>query len=636
MLSLLPLLTFSTLFYCLKANRPTADWRKLILRSGVMLGAYAVLSVELLSLVHFVTRAWLVAIWAFPLFFLGMRIVFRVGQSSKIQVESRILALDRGEKLLWLGVILTLALTFLVAAITPPQTWDSLNYHMSRVAHWAQQRGIGHYATGIEVQNNMSPGAEILVLHSYVLSGGDQWVNLVQWLAMLGSLVGVAWLARQLGANRNAQLLTVVFAVSIPMGITEATSTMTDYVVAFWLICVASETLTILQGRGDRRSIPYLGLAVGLSILTKPTAYAFLIPFALVIFWSLLRHETMRKFASKTILVLGLILILNAGHFIRNQGLYSNPVGPPDRFDQHANQLISPRGVLSILVRNISLHIQTPSPYFNKAVALSVQWLHNGLGLDVNDPRTTATGRFKISTPRTNEILVGNPLHALLIMAVALGMLRKRKYFPGQQMTYAAIIALTAIVFSLAFKWLIFGSRLQLPFFLLSAPIVAIGLSTMTSPKFVKGIGLLLLFASLPWVLSIDSRPLLPSADNSVVGSVLTEPRSRLLFANGLYLLEPARDVVIRIKQADCNNVGLLLAGNGVEYPFWTMLNAPRKDLRMEWIVKDTPSEKLADKDFNPCAVICENCMLDDERFRGLPMVHARAPYRLYLKELGE
>ena len=205
---------------------------------------------------------------------------------------------------------------------------------------------------------------------------------------MLGSLVGVSWLTRQLGGNKNAQLLAVVFALSIPMGIAEATSTMTDYVLAFWLICVASETLILLQGGEDQRSIPYLGLAVGLSILTKPTAYAYLIPFALVIFWRLLRHDTVRRLAANAVVVLGLILILNAGHFIRNQALYANPIGPPDRFDQHANQLLSPRGVISNLVRNISLHIQTPSPYFNKAVALSVQWLHKGLGLDVNDPRT--------------------------------------------------------------------------------------------------------------------------------------------------------------------------------------------------------------------------------------------------------
>lgn len=636
MLSLLPLLTFLALFYCLKANKPEADWRRLMLQTSIMLGAYAVLAVELLSLAHFVTRTWLAIIWFLPLLLLGAGSIFRARQSSKIQLPSWKLAFDRGEVLLWLGIILILLLTFFVAAKTPPQTWDSLNYHMSRVAHWAQQKGIGHYATGIEVQNSMSPGAEILVLHSYVLSDGDQWVNLVQWLAMLGSLVGVSWLAQQLGANKYAQLLAVIFALSIPMGIAEATSTMTDYVVGFWLICVASETLTIIRGRGDLRSIPYLGLAVGLSILSKPTAYAFLLPFAVVIFWRLSRVDTVQRWAAKSILVLSLILIINAGHFIRNQALYTNPIGPPDRFDQHANQLLSARGLISNLVRNISLHIQTPSPYFNKAVALSVQWLHKGMGLDINDPRTTAAGRFKISYPRTNEILVGNPLHAILIVTATLIMVWRRRYFPSLLMTYAAIIASTAITFSFAFKWLIFGSRLQLPFFLLFAPIVAIVMSTVTSPKFVKAGAVVLLLASLPWVLSIDSRPLLPNTENSLVGSVLTEPRSTLLYANGLYLLEPARDMVIRIKEADCNNVGLLLAGNGVEYPFWAWLNAPREDLRIEWIVKDTASEKLADNDFHPCAAICENCMLDVDRFRGLPMAHERAPYRLYLAEKSE
>jgi hypothetical protein len=61
------------------------------------------------------------------------------------------------------------------------------------------------------------------------------------------------------------------------------------------------------------------------------------------------------------------------------------------------------------------------------------------------------------------------------------------------------------------------------------------------------------------------------------------------------------------------------------------MLEAPRQDLHMEWIVEGTYSAKLADPDFSPCAAICEKCQIQSEVFRGLPQVLERAPYRLYL-----
>ena len=89
--------------------------------------------------------------------------------------------------------------------------------------------------------------------------------------------------------------------------------------------------------------------------------------------------------------------------------------------------------------------------------------------------------------------------------------------------------------------------------------------------------------------------------------------------------------MVVRIEEMDCSEVGLMLSGNGAEYPFWYMLEAPRDDLRMEWIVEGTYSAELSDVDFKPCAVICENCQIQSELFRGLPQVIERSPYRLYL-----
>ena len=90
--------------------------------------------------------------------------------------------------------------------------------------------------------------------------------------------------------------------------------------------------------------------------------------------------------------------------------------------------------------------------------------------------------------------------------------------------------------------------------------------------------------------------------------------------------------MIIKISEAECLEIGLVLAGNSLEYPFWTLLGAPQEDLHLEWIVEGTYSSVLAREDFNPCAIICENCPSKDDTFRGLRLVHNRAPYSLYLE----
>jgi hypothetical protein len=630
---LAPLLIYLVVLLAIYNFRPGEGFRKACLRSAVLTGTYAILVTELLTLFHAVTTTNLIIAWVVPAPLLSYTLLKRFRRGQRISLPSFAKPNGRVEIALWLGIVVILLTTTFVAWKSPPQTWDSLNYHMSRVAHWAQQAGLQHFATGIEVQNNMAPGAEILVLQSYLLSASDKWVNFIQLLAMIGSAVGASWIAHQLGAGRRGSLLTAVFVFTIPMGIAESTSTMTDYVVSFWAICAAAESLEIIRGKTSAVGVGILAAAVGLAILTKPTAYAFLSPVALIVGLKLIKRLPFKQVMQSAVFVVTIVLILNLGHFARNTVTYANPIGPEDRFDQHANQLRSLRGLTTNLLRNTAMHLQTPSSHVNKAVAIGVNWVHELMGLDVNDPRTTAAGKFKVSLPRTNEILVGNLLHATLIL-ILLGMITwRRKSLKSEVVVYAGSLIFAALLFSFLFKWLIFGTRLQLPFFVLAAPLFGI----VFGDKRIVGIGTLLgfilLIGSIPWVVSIDSRPIIPIENRSTVGSVATESWLDLLFANGDYLKEPSRDVVIKIEEAGCTDVGLMLAGNSVEYTFWTMLGAPRSRFQFEWIVEGTPSAKYSSARFDPCAIICENCFVEGEMFRGLKLVHSRAPYRLYLAE---
>jgi hypothetical protein len=237
LLGLVPVAAFALGFLYLGNAKPEWGWDRSFLRAVVFFGAFATLGAELLGLVQGITFPGLLALWFAAISLLGSRLIalwrdrrLRWPQVPRLTVPETLMLVMLGLVLLGTGA---------VAYLAPPNTWDSLSYHMARVAHWAQSGSLSHYATGIERQDMMAPGAEIGMTHAYVLSQGDRLANFPQWLAMVASLIGAGATARRLGAPRPGQLLAAVFVATLPMGIAQATSTMTDYVVAVWVICVA-------------------------------------------------------------------------------------------------------------------------------------------------------------------------------------------------------------------------------------------------------------------------------------------------------------------------------------------------------------------------------------------------------------
>jgi hypothetical protein len=268
----------------------------------------------------------------------------------------------------------------------------------------------------------------------------------------------------------------------------------------------------------------------------------------------------------------------------------------------------------------------------NRGIYLAVARIHEWLGLDLNDPRTTSAGSFAVRPSLTHEDLTTNPLHSLIYLcAFGFTLARKEARRPAL-LVYALSVAGALIVLSALFKWQAFGSRYLLPFFVMFSPLAACALDAMGRRRIASIIGLALALTSWPWLLGIRSRPLLSQAGESYVRSVLVEPRATLYFANGLYLQDPYVEIAEEIEGVRCREVGLMLGGNAAEYPLWVLLGAPRDGPRLEWIVAGTPSARFEDQSFGPCAVICdESCPEDWERVRGLPLHYEQSGFRLFM-----
>jgi hypothetical protein len=614
LLALIPILAFICIFIYLKDRYPSDPTRRVLIQSAIWFTCYLVLCLEILSIFRWITDPGLVIVWLVPIVAFAFWLRQKRMAGERVALPDFHFPSSWWIRFLFLIICVVLVITALVAWVTPPQTWDSLTYHLSRVAHWAQERSIWHYATGIDRQTSMSPGAEELVLNFYVLTQSDRLASFPQWFSMLGSLIGVSLIAYYLGAKSGGQWLAAGFAATIPMGIVEASSTITDYVATFWVVCVVIECLAYYK-QGENRSLIYICLAAGLALLTKPIVVPFLIPFAIWLAYLLTKRHgllTLLKWGGIAIFLVGMI---NAGYLTRNlitYGALSNPVD----FETHSNQLRNFRGVLSILIKNAGMHAGLP--YFqgvNNEWNLLILKAHVKLGLEIQDPRTTAVGIFHVSPPSTQEDLVSNPYHAYLILVLVILMFVMVKKHGWSLIVYGLLTISTFILFSYIYKWNGFGTRYHLPFFVLFAPIAGVILGSFDKTKLGNLVIMLLLIGSYPWIFSIDSRPLIPKPGRSTIqSSILNVSRENLYFANA-DLHEPYKQITDKIKSIGCSDIGIMLHGDDPEYLFWVLMGAPRSPLNIEWIVSG-PTTRYEQPNFHPCAVICKDCGMN-QNIRG-------------------
>jgi Dolichyl-phosphate-mannose-protein mannosyltransferase len=500
----------------------------------------------------------------------------------------------------------------LVALVYPPNNYDSMNYHMARVAHWEQNRSIAFYPTGIMMQVRGAPFAEYVIAHLQILLNGDRFANLVQWFAMVVSTIAVSKIAAELKGNRTCQITAALLCVSIPMGILQATSTQNDYVLALWMSCFVALSMVFLQDTTSWVLALGCGLALGLAILTKQTALVYVAPFCLIAGIPFILIMKSRAVVYGLVILLS-ALALNAGVFLRTMELYGSPLGHPAGL---ANDIHSPRVVASNMIRSIAINVpvDTDAALINTGVRWtlhSLRLLHELTGLSPVDPRTTLTtgGDAFLTIPSTHEDLAGNPIHtalaALAIAVCAIGAWRHRgmlslgslRAAPISAPVCAVALILAFAAFNYSLKWQVWHSRLQLPLFVVGTAVVSVVLF-----PFRRSAWLVIPIATgvfgFHWTLNNATRPLNTSA------LFAARPRSELYFANRPDLLPIETAIADAIAGSSCHEIGLRIIADPFEYPLWMLLKERRhpvvfEHLEMHAYVPIPPTEG-----FKPCAII--------------------------------
>ena len=537
----------------------------------MLASVWLVAGTEALSLVHALRPLPLLLWW---LTFL----VALAAAARRLPVAWRPPRLGGVEAVLLAATFATLALLGVVSAATAPNNLDSLVYALPRQVMWMQAGGVGHFAADRLRQLSMPPLAEFAGLHLMILSGGDRFANLVQWLALGASAVVASVVVRDLGGGRVVQLLAALLVVTIPPAALQALNSKNDVVLGLWALVLGATFVRIVRDRRfDMRDALVGGAALGLAVLTKGTALPIMAPLALA---TLVAAAVVQRtgVVARLVLAGAIALALNAGQFARNYAVFGAPFGA-DRFGGFGmtNEIHTPAAIASNLVRNVALHLGTPSAGFNRRLTVGVERIHKWLGISSLSRKTSipAVPVFAVELVY-DEDRASAPFHvvagALLLVALAWGSARGR--LSRAAVLYAALPVAAFVAFCVGLRWQPWGSRLHVPMLLLMAPATALAVSGRRERIAALVLGGLAVAALVPFLLDGRQKPL---AD----GGLLRAGRLETMLRPWPELVEPLRRTAAATAELGPRVVGLHLAipfgdlGGMVEYPVQrTLLDA--------------------------------------------------------------
>ena len=620
-----------------KRTRCSFNSRDAFLLAIATLGAVVVVITEVLSLFHRLDRRTLGLSWIIVFLISVLILLFLIRRrfftrflafSNQLKLTRSWPEFSRFEILVWTLIGIQIFTLGVVAYLYAPFHYDSMTYHLARVMHWVQNHTVAHYATNIDRQVQMPPFAEFILLHMQILDKSDRFVNLVQWFAMLGSVIGVTNIAAKLGANRVQQSLSGLLCAFIPMGILQSTSTQNDYVASLAIIIFVSCLLSLLMNPTSKLFAGGVALAFGLALLTKGTVYVYTSAIAIVLLGYFIYCFRVRAIRTVTA-ILVFALFLNAGHYLRNYSLYRSPLGPSSAY---ANDIFTPGVLLSNSIRNLAMHVpmKTGVEAIDLADLYLMSWLrliHQLSGLSPTDGRTsfsTAQDVFKPdhASNQYHQDYGGNPLHMLLLVA-AIGTALFNPFF-WRHFRYLWLVVLSLflsfLLFSLYLKWQIWGSRLQLPLFVLGSGIIPLILFRSRKPA-ILAIPILVALFGFNWTFNNISRPVSLSA----LYDMYLRPAGYFLDTE---IYQNYDAMTQKIVEAECRTVGLAIGLDSWEYPIWMLFKEYDYAVRLEHIHVTNATANLQPVDFNPCAIISEgtNPILDNQY-----IFYSFANYNLYI-----
>ncbi|MCM1146197.1 MAG: glycosyltransferase family 39 protein [Clostridium sp.] len=618
-------MSFILLLYCFylehHENRLIESWTRAIL---VWVGM-AYFSLELLSIFSLVTLWTLIAFWGLLDLALLVWILIRrkKGSTKSIKLEKEFLIRIAGilyKNLIW--ILLAVGLIHL-AVRTVPYNWDSMAYHLPRVANWAQNQSVGHYAT-YDLRGNVSPVlAEFINLHVYILSGNkDYFVNLLQCLSALANVWLVYEIAIKIGCSRRYSQLAAFLFFTCPIAFAEALTTQVDQFATLWLLIFVYYYLDMIEEeyhvQYDKKTISIcliLGGCIAFGYLTKPSVLIGMAVLAVLLLVKCIRkRESVKTIIGLLLWVVPEMLLFLFPEMFRNVQSFGSITLPMTG----QRQLVGTVNPLYILVNGLKNYaFNLPTVYMEKSgpwIEAFIYRIADILKVAINDPSISEDGgEFILHEFRTygHDTAVNDIVIWWFTLCLLWGIWRFRKQKNKIGKFYAMSVSVIFILFCCLVRWEPYVVRYMISYLALLCPVIAYEIEDfreyLGSRVIATWPAAVIIFMCGVELIGLVNfhRPISQLGDAERFYGYFYEQR---------YLYDDYKKVCSLIPE-EANEVGLLIGAIDYEFPLWQQLE--EKEVCIRHIMVENISSRYEDAAFVPDYIISSRTSAETLEYHG-------------------
>ncbi|MGN0277919.1 MAG: hypothetical protein ACI4C4_01050 [Lachnospiraceae bacterium] len=508
-------------------------------------------------------------------------------------------------------LVLTGIAVLALALFTTPNNWDSMTYHLSRIAYWTQNRSVEHYATNCMREIASPVLAEFVNLHVYILCrGSDLFFNLLQAVSYLTCAVLVGEIARKLGCNQLFRFIAMLLYMSMPIAFAEALTTQVDNFATVWLVFYVYVLLE-LAGQRERlecnsqtvSKVCTLGLCVAWGYLTKPS-----VCFGMVIFavWMLVvcivRKDKVWNLIRLVLCALPCVVLPLMPELLRNFVTFHSYASKATGARQLIGTL-NPAYVFVNFVKNFTFNmpialLKDSDLLFVRFAVKVAELLNVELDAEVISEDGRAFGLHGAQTygydTAINPIVLWAFIFCIIWAVICIRKTDWKKLAGG----YLICASLSFCVFCAVLRWEPFVTRYMVSYLALLCPMIVAQIQERTEAeekrKLRYGIVGVVSFLCVMELLSLMNYHL-------DICRYRANSRPYGYFASRWDEMKYYCDVADEIKGKDYQTVGLyVVQGDAYQYPLWAMLG----DRYMEHVNVQNESAVYTDESFTPDCII--------------------------------
>lgn len=224
--------------------------------------------------------------------------------------------------------------------VVPPHEWDSMTYHLPRMAYYFQQGNLEFFGANYWAQVVHPKNSTLILIFFYIVTGRQEnLLQLPQYFSYLILAVCVFAIARKIGMTSLQSFFAGLICALVIDTVAQSTTTQNDL---YLTTCLAGAAYFLFAFRETktRKHLFLASIGISLAIGTKASSLIALPAFALICLQVLHTNGTLKTWLQNALILCSFMVfsfsvyVLPSG-YIQNYIYHGNPLGNQDTSGIH-------------------------------------------------------------------------------------------------------------------------------------------------------------------------------------------------------------------------------------------------------------------------------------------------------------